>query len=82
MKHPEDLFNLIQTLTPSEKRYFKLFAGQHEKGKKSNSVHLFEAIEKKRVYDEDVIKKNLKGKVFVKQLHVTKNYLYENTMHW
>jgi hypothetical protein len=71
-----ELFHLIKTLKPAEKRYFTLSA--HVTGsKKTNYLKLFEAIEKMDEYDDnELIKKNRK-EPFVKNLPAHKNYLYE-----
>lgn len=72
-----ELFQLIKTLTKQEKRYFKLFASRHVIGKENKYVILFDAIDKQDAYDEVKIKKKFAGQTFIKQLHVTKNYLYK-----
>jgi len=71
-----DLFDLIKSLSKQEKRYFKLYASRHVIGKQNTYVRLFDTIEKQKEYDEVKIKKKFEGETFVKQLHVTKNYLY------
>ena len=76
----QDLFQLIQSLTKQEKRYFKLYASRHVIGEKNKYVLLFDAIANQAAYDEEKIKKKFKGEVFIKQLHVTKNYLYKLIM--
>jgi len=65
------LFKLIKSLTKAEKRYFKLTMLHSDK----NYLALFDYIEKQNSYDEEKIKIHFAGKIFVKQLHVTKNYL-------
>lgn len=70
------LFDLIQSLDQSEKRYFKIFASSHVKGEQNNYVRLFEAIDKQDVYDETALLKKFDKERFVKQFAVTKNYLY------
>ena len=72
----KDLHTLIKSLNKQEKRYFKLYASRHVIGQKNNYVRLFDAIDKQTVYDEGKIKKKFAGEKFIKQLHVTKNYLY------
>lgn len=72
-----ELFQLIKSLTKQEKRYFKLFASRHVIGEQNKYVQLFDAIDKQEQYDETKIKKKFKDQRFVKQLHVTKNYLYK-----
>lgn len=73
MKKSEELFVLIKSLSQSEKRYFRIFCSQV--GQESNYLRLFDAIDAQDEYDEKSIKKKFKGQLFVKQLHVTKNYL-------
>jgi len=73
MKAATDLFELIKSLTKSEKRYFKLFSSL-QKGNK-NYLNLFDAIESQKVYSEIALKEKFKNERFVKQLTFTKNYL-------
>ena len=75
-----DLFQLIHSLSKQEKRYFKLYASRHVIGEKNKYVLLFDAIAKQEKYDEEKIKKKFANQVFIKQLHVTKNYLYKLIM--
>ncbi len=63
---------LVQSLTKSEKRYFKLTIAFE---KKNNYLRLFDFIDKQGACTDQVIKAYFKNEVFVKQLHVTKNYL-------
>lgn len=65
-----NLYYLIQSLTKSEKRYFKIFCFSEKSNK--NYLQLFEAYEKMEELDEGLIKKQFAK---IKQLHVTKNYL-------
>jgi len=67
------LFKLIAAMSKAEKRYFKQFAKTNSLA--SNYLTLFEAIEVQKMYDEQAIKAQFEGRAFVKQLHVTKNYL-------
>ena len=73
MTKKEQLFALIKSLTKAEKRYFKLFASVNNTD--ANYILLFDAIDAQDVYDEKTIKEKFKEKNFIKQLHVTKNYL-------
>ncbi len=73
MKAATDLFELIKSLTKSEKRYFKLFSSL-QKGNK-NYLNLFDAIESQKVYSEIALKEKFKNERFIKQLTFTKNYL-------
>jgi len=76
MKNPSDLFQLIKSLSKSEKRYFKIYASRHVIGEQNNYIKLFDAIDRQKEYDEDAIRKEFASEVFIKQLSVTKNYLY------
>ncbi len=75
MRSPTDLFDLIHSLSRTEKRYFKMMAEVHVIGKKNNYVKLFEAILKQDEYDEAAIKRKFRKETFVKQLTFTKNAL-------
>jgi hypothetical protein len=70
-----NLFLLIKSLTKSEKRYVRIYAGMS--GRNANYLQLLDAIEKQEQYDEAEIRKKLKGQKFLSQLHVTKIYLTE-----
>lgn len=76
MKKSNDLFQLIKSMSKSEKRYFKLHASKHKIGKENIYVKLFIAIEKMENYDEEIIKRKFKGDKFVASLFSTKNYLF------
>lgn len=68
------LFILINSLSKQEKRYFKLFAGNNRKA--SNYIRLFDVIAKQKSYDEKQVREYFCNETFIKQLHVTKNHLY------
>lgn len=72
MVKKDQLFILIKSLTKTEKRHFKLFVG---KEKETVYLRLFDAIASQKAYDELKIRKEFAGQAFLKQLHVTKNYL-------
>jgi len=81
MKVTDDLFQLIKSLDQSEKRYFKIFATMHIKSSDENKyIMLFDAIDKQSEYDEAEIRKKFKNEKFLNQLHVAKNYLYNNIL--
>lgn len=71
------LFELIKSLTPSEKRHFRLYAAKHVIGEKNNYMKLFEVIAKQETYNEEKVKKTLAKEKFVHHLPYEKNYLYE-----
>lgn len=70
-----NLFLLIKSLSKSEKRYFRIHAAAS--GRDANYLQLFDAMENQEEYDEAEVRKKLKGKKFLSQLHVTKIYLTE-----
>ncbi len=73
----DELFQLIQSLSKQEKRYFKLYSRRHGGSRPSQYVRLFDAISRQSVYDEAKIRQVFAGEAFLNQLHVTKNYLYK-----
>lgn len=78
MAAQDELFQLIKSLTPSEKRYFKVNGDS-----KSNYMQLFDAIDKQKdEYDEDLLKRKNSKKPFVKYLSAEKKQLREHIMKW
>lgn len=75
MKKELALFDLIHSLTASERRYFHLQMLSNRKN--SNLLRLFEVMSNQKKYDEDQINETFKGEKFLSQLHVTRNHLYE-----
>ena len=76
MKKPsKDLFEVIKSLTVSEKGYFVKFAKRHIIGDGNNYLRLFEAINEQQTYDEDLLKLQFKDEKFIKQFTTAKNYL-------
>ena len=79
MHQRDDLFELIQSMSPSEKRYFKVHAHrQTVSDYKSQYEKLYDALKNwEGEYDEKEFKKKQKGKTFIKNLAVEKNHLYD-----
>ena len=78
MKEKNELYEIINSLTKSEKRYLNLaFSG----GNGKNYLKLFQEIryhsENNLPYNDSVIKEKYRGEKFTKQLTFTKNYLTE-----
>ena len=73
MAEIDPLFSLIKSLSQSEKRYFRL--QNQDSHSPQNYWQLFEAMDQMTSYDEKAIKKQFADQTFVRQLHVTKNYL-------
>jgi hypothetical protein len=76
MKKQEHLFHLIQSLSPSEKRYFRIFSGIHGKEEKSYLI-LFDEVAKLDNYDEKVLKQKLTKHNFTNNFHVVKKELFD-----
>ena len=63
MKPSTELFDLIKSLTKSEKRFFKL-ASSLQTGDK-NYLKIFDAIDRQSNYDENTIKGQFKNETFI-----------------
>lgn len=79
-KVKEGLFELIKSLSKSEKRYFKLLSSRHTIGDENNYVRLFDFIDKQDVYDEDQLFKEFKGEAFLHRFSITKKRLYNHVL--
>lgn len=74
MKTPSSfLFDLVHSLTKTEKRYLKLRAGASDK----DYLQLLDALLAQKQFDEQELLEQHKGANFVKHLAVNKRYLYE-----
>ena len=76
MKRSKHLFQLIKSLSKSEKRSFKLFANRNTIGEKNNYIQLFDVIDKQDKYDEALLIKKLKDPKLTKNLSSVKVQLY------
>lgn len=76
-KAKDTLFELIQNLSKSEKRYFKVFASRHVLGEQNNYTILFDFIENLSEYDEQKIMEAFKGEAFLNKFSITKKRLYD-----
>jgi hypothetical protein len=75
-KNNSELFRLIKSMNRGEKRFFSMYCNRYENAKDKTYLQLFNAIEGLENYNEDFLRKKFRNQAFVKQLHVTKNYLY------
>lgn len=78
MKPIDDVFQLTKSLTKNEKRFFKMYSQLTEGNK--NYIKLFDLLEKEKEYNEEVIKRKLKGAKFLTNLPYEKNYLYKQLL--
>lgn len=74
------LFELIKSMSKSEKRYFKILSSRHTIGEENNYITLFDFIEQLTEYDEEAVFRQFKGEAFLNQFSITKNRLYESIM--
>lgn len=75
-KTSTELFELIKSMTSSEKRYFKIFSSLHTVGDQNRYMKLFDLIDEQDTYDEAALVKgvNDKGGATFSKL---KRYLYD-----
>ncbi|MFT4525828.1 MAG: hypothetical protein ACI85F_001985 [Bacteroidia bacterium] len=78
MSNREHLFNLIQSMSRTEKGYFKKMYADKGLARPNKYVELFDLIDNQKIYNEPAIVANFQNKGIFKQLSVAKNYL--NTM--
>lgn len=71
MKPSTELFDLIKSLTKSEKRFFKLHSALQSSDK--NYLRIFDAIDKQKAYDEEGLKKLFAKEQFIKHFPSEKN---------
>jgi len=77
MPKKDATFELIKSLTKSEKRYFSLFAARHQIGEKNIYLKLFEAIDKQTNYDEEKLLHSLVKSDVSNNFTFNKHYLYK-----
>lgn len=76
-KKKDALSTLIQHLTPSEKRYFKLYAKGNGQQPNNKYIKLFDAVNHPRGYNEAALQKKLGYTNNSNSLAVAKNYLFQ-----
>ena len=74
------LFDLIKSMSKSEKRYFKLMSSRHTIGGENNYVRLFDYMDKQDEYDEDEIFRVFKKEAFINRFSITKKRLYDHIL--
>lgn len=75
----EPLFQLIKSMTKSEKRNFKLYANRIASGKESKFIQVFDSIDKMESYKEELIIKKTKD-IKLSQLPNLKAHLYKQLL--
>lgn len=74
------LFELIKSLSKSEKRYFKIISSRHTIGDENNYVRLFDYLDSASSYDEERLFKDFQGEAFLHRFSITKKRLYDNIL--
>jgi hypothetical protein len=77
MPKRDKLFQLVRSLSKTEKRYFSIYAQLHAKSENNDYLKLFREFERQETLDESRIKHNLEGERLLDHYAVTKSYLYD-----
>ena len=81
MKSPEDIVNLIKSLTGPEKRYFKVFVSKNSIGESNHYLKLFDLIDKTGSSERKEIGKLYDNESFMNnQFRPYKHMLYEQIL--
>jgi hypothetical protein len=70
------LFELINSLTKAEKRYFKLHASRNVTGEKNSYVQLFDLLDSMQTFDKAKLDKALTADLSISNLSVANEYLF------
>ena len=77
MKKGDKVFELVQSMSMAEKRYFKIFANRHTIGEQNNYITLFDLIEGMDTADTRSLAVQLEEHgISAKHISSDKNYLY------
>ncbi|MCB0477371.1 MAG: hypothetical protein KDC84_04370 [Crocinitomicaceae bacterium] len=79
-KASSSLFELVKSLTKSEKRYFKVLSSKHVIGNENKYIQLFDFIDSMEEYDEEIIMDHFKGEPFLNKFSITKARLYDHIL--
>ena len=77
MKRFKHLFQFIQSLSKSEKRFFKLYTKLYNRQKNKNYILLFDILEKTKVYDDNLVKESITKEIPNANLGSVKAHLKE-----
>lgn len=76
----EALYDLIQSMTKSEKRYFKLMSSRHTIGDENKYILLFDYLDCISEYCEKSLFDHFKGEAFLNRFSITKKRLYDHLL--
>jgi len=83
MKSDKSLYNLIRSMNPTEKAYFRKSASGNFRGNDKTYLRLFDEYEKFEIsgdYSEESLKRKFAGSKSAIQFPVLKNYLYHSIL--
>jgi len=80
MQKHDEIYELIQSMDASEKRYFKRYSSIHSDKKDSVSIQIFDVLDKMHFYSDEKLKSHFKDQKTAQHLHVSKNYLLKNIL--
>lgn len=82
MKPSTDLFDLVRSMSPSEKRFFRLGVRFRKNGRPPQYLRLFDHLCSPHTitYDESVAKAHFEGAACLRQFTRIKNYLYNRLL--
>lgn len=76
----ESLHELIHSLTKSEKRYFKVFAGVDGSGKQQRYIQLFDLLSEMEIFDPERVQATMQWGNFKPAYAMAKRYLYDKIL--
>ena len=74
------LYELVKSMTLSEKGYFKRIAKIHADKNNKNYLKIYEVVEKSKTYDKNTLSNHFKGTTIEKYLSSEVNYLKEKIL--
>jgi hypothetical protein len=76
MRPTDDLYQLIRSMSKSERGYFIKYSRIHVKGDQNNYMRLFDVISDMKEYSEEHLKRRLKNDAILSYLSTAKNQLH------
>ena len=80
MAKRDECHDLIRTLSAREKAYFQRFAKRHSDRDIPDYLRLFRVLDAMPVYDEQALRRRLKGSPLLSRLSSAKRYLYRQLL--
>ncbi len=74
------IYDLIQSMQKSERRYFKIYASKHVIGEENNYEAIFDFLALQNEYDEEALRNHFSGQPMLNNLTITMHRLYEHLL--